>query len=79
MKMYIVEFECENKKCKSSFTRLYKDEAELKSLKEKCPKCGGKVKKLQEINLGETQGECSSCAGCGGGGCGEEKNVEEKI
>jgi len=67
--MHIVEFKCENKKCKSSFTRLYKDKLELKKLKEKCAKCGGKVKKLQEINLGNTGGGCSSCAGCNKGGC----------
>uniref|UniRef100_A0A7C4R838 Zinc ribbon domain-containing protein n=1 Tax=candidate division CPR3 bacterium TaxID=2268181 RepID=A0A7C4R838_UNCC3 len=60
--MQITEFEC--KKCKYSFTRLYKDKKEAKALKEKCIKCGGEVKKLQEIELGQSNGGCSSCEGC---------------
>jgi len=67
--MHIVEFECEDKKCKNSFTRLYKDKKEAKDLKEKCLKCGGKVKKLQEIDLGKSQKGCGSCTGCSGGSC----------
>ncbi len=65
--MHLIEFECEDKKCKNSFTRLYKDKKESQKLKEKCLKCGGKVKKLQKINLGEPKGDCNSCSGCGGG------------
>jgi len=60
--MHIVEFEC--KKCKYSFTRLYKDKKEEKAMKEKCAKCGGEVKKLQVIELGTSEGGCSSCGGC---------------
>lgn len=61
--MQITEFEC--KKCKHSFTRLYKDKKEAKKLKEKCIRCGGEVKKLQEIKLGGPSKGCFSCAGCG--------------
>jgi len=58
--MQITEFEC--KKCKYSFTRLYKDKKEAKATKEKCAKCGGRVVKLQEIDLGKPT--CSSCSSC---------------
>jgi len=62
--MQIIEFEC--KKCKTSFTRLYKDKKEAGKMKEKCPKCGGEVKKLQKIDLGEPNcSSCDKCRGCG--------------
>lgn len=69
--MILKEFEC--KKCKHSFTRLYKDKKEAKEMKEKCIKCGGEVKVTEEVDLSKTKGDCGGCSGggCSGGGCGK--------
>lgn len=63
--MRIIELEC--KKCKYSFTRLVKEKEELKN--EKCGKCGGEVKITNDISLGKSGSDCTTCGGCGGGGC----------
>ena len=68
--MIIKEFEC--KKCKHSFTRLYKDKKEAKELKEKCKNCGGEVKVTEEIDLSKIKSNCEKCSGgCGSGSCGK--------
>lgn len=67
--MILKEFECE--KCGYSFTRLYKDKKEAEELKEKCKKCEGRVKIIEEIDLSKNKPDCSGCSGggCSAGGC----------
>ena len=62
--MQIIEFEC--KKCKHTFTRLFKDKKEAKAMKEKCIKCGGETKKTTEIDLTKMGGGCDNCSKCKG-------------
>lgn len=64
--MLLVELQCKDKKCGYSFTRLYKDKEEQKEIKEKCSKCGGEVKIVQEIDLKKEKSGCEGCSGCGG-------------
>lgn len=65
--MYITEYEC--KKCKYTFTRLFKDKKEKESLKEKCNKCGHKeLKEIRSVDLPEGELDCNVCpkrGGCG--------------
>lgn len=72
--MRIIELEC--KKCKYTFTRLVKEKKEIEN--EKCGKCGGEVKIINDISLGKSEGGCSSCSGCGGGGCDSKIKTTKK-
>ena len=57
--MHLVEFKC--KKCGYDFTRLFKNKSDIKVSKEKCIKCGGSSKKINEIPLEFLGGDCSNC------------------
>lgn len=70
--MKILELRC--KKCKLEFTRLVKENDEIKN--EKCKKCKGDVEIINEVYLGEMG--CGSCDGCQSG-CGAQSKAKNKI
>jgi DNA-directed RNA polymerase subunit RPC12/RpoP len=66
--MIVIEYEC--KKCKHTFTRIFKDEQDKKLLIDECVQCGNReLKEIQTIDLPEGELDCGTCpkrsSGCG--------------